>query len=68
MITRKDDKIDNAKLRRLIAPKSPLMVYNELFRDVPINVQTHDGDAIQNKIRYTATFEVRYNFILCCVK
>ncbi|KAE9526694.1 hypothetical protein AGLY_013342, partial [Aphis glycines] len=48
----------NARIRRLVSPKSPLMVYNELFGDIPILLQPHHGDEIDNTISYTATLEI----------
>jgi len=56
----------NAQMRRLICPKSSLMVFSELFKDIPIHLQEHP---LHNAcMSYTATLEVRYNFILCFVK
>jgi len=46
----------NARMRRLVSPKSPLMVFSELFKDVPIQLQEH---SINNVTGYTATLEVR---------
>jgi len=46
----------NAKMRRLVTPKSPLMVFSELFKGVPILLQEK---TINNVKGYTATFEVR---------
>jgi len=64
----KDNMINKAQICRLVYPKSPLMVLNELHRDIPIHIQPHHGDASYNTIGFTATIEVRYYFILCCVK
>lgn len=52
----------NARMRHLVSPKSALMVFNELFENVPIKVQEHRS----NGVTYTATIEVsritlRYN-------
>jgi len=55
-------------MRGLISPKTPLMIVNELFKDVIIGLQEHQIGASQNVMCYTASFEVRYNFILCSVK
>jgi len=46
----------NAGMRQLVSPKSALMVFNELFKNVPINVQEHRLNGITS---YTATIEVR---------
>jgi len=43
-------------MRRLVSPKSPLMVFSELFKDVPIQLQEHP---LNNCMSYTATLEVR---------
>jgi len=48
-------------MRRLVTPKSPLMVFSELFKDVPILLQEQ---TINNVMGYTATFEVRYMLII----
>ncbi|CAI6377496.1 unnamed protein product, partial [Macrosiphum euphorbiae] len=45
----------NARMRRLVSPKSPLMVFSELFKDVPIQLQEH---SINNVTGYTATLEI----------
>ncbi|XP_008184601.2 uncharacterized protein LOC100573606 [Acyrthosiphon pisum] len=45
----------NARMRRLVSPKSPLMVFSELFNDVPIHLQEN---TINNVKRYTATLQV----------
>ncbi|CAI6373224.1 unnamed protein product [Macrosiphum euphorbiae] len=45
----------NARMRRLVSPKSPLMVFCELFKDVPIQLQEH---SINNVTGYTATLEI----------
>ncbi|XP_060854227.1 uncharacterized protein LOC132932054 [Rhopalosiphum padi] len=45
----------NARMRRLVSPKSPLMVFSELFKDVPIHLQEHP---LHNVMSYTATLEV----------
>ncbi|XP_015380288.1 PREDICTED: uncharacterized protein LOC107174011 isoform X2 [Diuraphis noxia] len=45
----------NARMRRLVTPKSPLMVFSELFKDVPIQLQEQ---TINNVMGYTATFEI----------
>ncbi|XP_060857475.1 uncharacterized protein LOC132935047 [Metopolophium dirhodum] len=45
----------NAQMRRLVSPKSPLMVFSELFNDVPIHLQEH---SINNVTGYTATLRV----------
>ncbi|XP_022172564.1 uncharacterized protein LOC111035307 isoform X2 [Myzus persicae] len=45
----------NARMRRLVSPKSPLMVFSELFKDVPIQLQEH---SINNVMGYTATLEI----------
>jgi len=55
-------------MRRLVCPRTPLMVFNELVKDVTIKIQEHQVGASNNTTGYTATFEVRYNFTLCCVK
>ncbi|KAE9523948.1 hypothetical protein AGLY_015595 [Aphis glycines] len=44
----------NARVRRLVLPKSPLVVFSELFNDVPIHLFEHQ---LHNVKRYTATFE-----------
>lgn len=46
----------NARLHRLICPKSPLMVFSELFHNVPIQIVKYP---MNNGIRYVAIFEVR---------
>jgi len=46
----------NAQMRRLVSPKSPLMVFSELFNDVPIRLQKH---SINKVTGYTATLMVR---------
>ncbi|VVC26497.1 Hypothetical protein CINCED_3A019714 [Cinara cedri] len=45
----------NARMRRLVCPKSPLMVFSELYKDVPIKLdeQIHD-----NCIIFTASIEI----------
>lgn len=48
----------NARMRRLVCPKSPLMVFSELYKDIPIKLaeqQTHNNYAV-----YSASIEVRY--------
>jgi len=45
----------NARMRRLVSPKSPLMVFSELFKDVPIHLQEHP---LHNVMSYTATLEI----------
>ncbi|KAL5233817.1 hypothetical protein ACI65C_001227 [Semiaphis heraclei] len=45
----------NARMRRLVTPKSPLMVFSELFKDVPILLQEQ---IIDNVMLYIATFEI----------
>ncbi|KAF0754089.1 mediator of RNA polymerase II transcription subunit 15-like [Aphis craccivora] len=50
--------VDNARMHRLVYPKSPLMVFHELFRDVPFNLQQHHGDASHKITSYTATLEI----------
>jgi len=55
----------NARIRHLVYPKSSLVVFYELFGDVPIKLQQHP---INNEMNYIASLEVNYNFILCCVK
>jgi len=47
----------NAHMRRLVSPKSPLMVVSELFRDVPIQLREHRKN--NNIIGYTALLDVR---------
>lgn len=44
----------NARMRRLVCPKSPLMVFAELYKDVPIKLeeQTHN-----NCVVFTASIE-----------
>uniref|UniRef100_A0A2S2NGM1 DRBM domain-containing protein n=1 Tax=Schizaphis graminum TaxID=13262 RepID=A0A2S2NGM1_SCHGA len=42
-------------MRRLVSPKSPLMVFSELFKDVPIHLQEHP---LHNVMSYTATLEI----------
>jgi len=61
-----EDMINKAQMRRLVYPKNPLMIFNELHGDVPIHIQPYHGDSSYSTIGYT--FEVRYNFILYCVK
>jgi len=43
-------------MRRLVSPKSPLMVFSELYKDIPIKLteQLHN-----NYLIYTASIEVR---------
>ncbi|CAI6377387.1 unnamed protein product [Macrosiphum euphorbiae] len=43
----------NARMRRLVSPKSPLMTFSELFKDVPIQLHS-----INNVTSYTATLEI----------
>lgn len=48
----------NARMRRLVCPKSPLMVFSELYKDIPIKLveqQTHNNFAV-----YCASVEVRF--------
>ncbi|CAH1726603.1 uncharacterized protein LOC114121455 [Aphis gossypii] len=45
----------NARMRRLVCPKSPLMVFSELFKDVPIHLQENP---LHNVMSYTATLEI----------
>lgn len=46
----------NARVQRLISPKNPLVVFSELFKDVPILLQEHQ---LTSGVHYTATLEVR---------
>lgn len=46
----------NARMRRLICPKSPLMVFSELYKDVPIQLESTTRN---NYLFYTAFFTVR---------
>lgn len=48
----------NAQMRRLVPPKTPLTIFSELFKDVPIQLQAHK---INNNvvIGYTALLDVR---------
>lgn len=43
-------------MRRLVCPKSPLMVFSELHKDVPIKLVEQ---TINNFIVFTASIEVR---------
>ncbi|XP_027851881.1 uncharacterized protein LOC114130973 [Aphis gossypii] len=45
----------NARMHRLVRPKSSLMVFSELFKDVQINLTKH---SILSVISYTATLEI----------
>jgi len=45
----------NARMRRLVSPKSPLMVFSELYKDIPINIEDTPNE---NGMHYTASFEV----------
>lgn len=51
----------NARMRRLVCPKSPLMVFSELYKDVPIKL---DETPRKNSMSYTASFEVSQTFSL----
>ncbi|XP_015376701.1 PREDICTED: uncharacterized protein LOC107170983 [Diuraphis noxia] len=46
----------NAQMRRLVSPKTPLMIFSELFKDVPIQLQEHKHN--NNVLGYTATIEI----------
>lgn len=46
----------NARMRRLVCPKSPLMVFSELYKDVPIKLEEQTQN---NFLQYTASIEVR---------
>lgn len=46
----------NARMKRLICPKSPLMVFSELYKDVPIQLENTTRN---NNLYYTASFIVR---------
>lgn len=46
----------NARMRRLVCPKSPLMVFSELYKDVPIVLQEQQTPGYTV---YTASIEVR---------
>lgn len=43
-------------MRRLVCPKSPLMVFSELYKDVPIKLEEMPQN---NVVLYTALIEVR---------
>ncbi|CAH1731344.1 unnamed protein product [Aphis gossypii] len=45
----------NAQMRRLVRPKSSLMVFSELFKNVQINLQEHP---LHNVMSYTAILEI----------
>ncbi|XP_050063677.1 uncharacterized protein LOC126552786 [Aphis gossypii] len=45
----------NAQMSRLVYPKSPLVVFSDLFEDVPIHIQEH---RLNNVTSYTAIFIV----------
>ncbi|CAI6354671.1 unnamed protein product [Macrosiphum euphorbiae] len=45
----------NARMRRLVSPKSPLTVVSELFNDVPIHFE---DQSINNVTGYTVTLQV----------
>ncbi|KAE9528551.1 hypothetical protein AGLY_012122 [Aphis glycines] len=45
----------NARMRRLVRPKSSLMVFSELFNDVQIKLQKH---SLHSVMSYTATIEI----------
>ncbi|XP_050533424.1 uncharacterized protein LOC126901169 isoform X2 [Daktulosphaira vitifoliae] len=46
----------NARVRRLVSPKSPLMVFTELYKNVPITL--HEPVIQNNCLVYTATIEM----------
>lgn len=46
----------NARMRRLVCPKSPLMVFSELYKEVPILLQERQTPGYT---LYTASIEVR---------
>jgi len=45
----------NARMRRLVCPKSPLMVFSELYKNIPITI---NEESQNNFVMYTASFEV----------
>lgn len=45
-------------MRRLIGPKSPLVVFSELYKDVPIKLV--EQQTSNNGMVYSASIEVRY--------
>ncbi|XP_025406213.1 double-stranded RNA-specific editase 1 isoform X2 [Sipha flava] len=46
----------NARMRRLVCPKSPLMVFSELYKDVPIKLE--DRLHNNNFVVFTASIEI----------
>lgn len=52
----------NARMRRLVCPKSPLMVFSELYKDVPIKLIEQQPQ--NNFVVYTASIEVKYNNLI----
>lgn len=45
----------NARMRRLVSPKSPLIVFHELYKGIPIFVEEEPNESV---MRYTASFVV----------
>lgn len=54
----------NARMRRLVCPKSPLMVFSELYKDVAIKLEERQTQTQTSYTVYTASIEVRKNLIL----
>lgn len=46
-----------SKMHRLIGPKSPLTVFSELYKDIPIKLIKH---ICNNDMMFSASIEVRY--------
>jgi len=46
----------NARIHRLVPPKSALVVFSELFQGIPIHIEL---SPYFNDVTYTATIEVR---------
>lgn len=46
----------NAEVYRLVSPKTPLMIFSELFKGIPIELQEHSINIVTG---YTATIKVR---------
>ncbi|CAH1707716.1 unnamed protein product [Aphis gossypii] len=52
------DIIEIVLTRRQVSPKSPLMIFNELVKNIKIQLQEHQGGASKHTTGYTAMFEI----------